>query len=191
MSTRRHSLIPASATLLAVLIGGAATASSAQTPTPPPPKKAQHGESMKDMHDMHGMGMMMNMPHHVLAMAYRDNLVTFAKALRGQVAQSKSVNVDLARPAVAEMRRSFDQMKQHTGAQMSIMSDSAKKAMAGMMQGMETHTSALAGHLSALESEVGGNAPDPAKVSEHTSEILKQCAAMAAMPAKAKPHTMP
>jgi cytochrome c556 len=191
MSTCRHSLIPASAALLAVLMGGAATAGLAQTPAPPPGRKPQHQEAMKGMEHMPGMSAMMNMPHHVLAMAYRDNLVTFAKAVRGQIAQSKTVDVDLARPAVAEMRRSFDQLKQHTGAQMSIMSDSAKKAMAGMMQRMETHTGALAEHLSALESEVGGSMPDPGKVTEHTSEILKLCAAMSAMPAKAKPHTMP
>lgn len=191
MSTRRQSLIPASAALLAVLMGGAATAGLAQTPAPTPAKKPQHQEPMKGMEHMPGMSAMMNMPHHVMAMAYRDNLVTFAKALRGQVARSKTVDVDLARPAVAEMRRSFDQLKQHMGAQMSLMSDSAKKAMAGMMQKMETHTGAMAEHLSALESEVGGSIPDPGKVTEHTSEILKQCAAMSAMPAKAKPHTMP
>lgn len=60
-------------------------------------------------------------PHHVLAMAYRDNLVTFTQALQGQVRQSKTVNPDLARPAVAEMRRSFDQMRQYHQTQMSML----------------------------------------------------------------------
>jgi hypothetical protein len=49
---------------------------------------------------------------------------------------------------------------------------------------------ALGDHLTALESEVNATAPDPEKVSEHTTEILKQCADMSAMHSKAKPHKM-
>jgi hypothetical protein len=96
---------------------------------------------------MQGMSGMLEEPHHVLAMAYRDNLVTFARALRTQVTQSKSVNVDLARPAVSEMRRSFDQMKQHHQAQMAMMGDQAKPAMSGMMQQMEPAERTLGGLL--------------------------------------------
>ena len=145
---------------------------------------------MKGMQHQQGMSMMMNMPHHVLAMAYRDNMLTFAKALRGRVAQSKTVDVDLARPAVAEMRRSFDQMRQHHQAQMAMMGDSARSAMSAAMKGMDGHLTALGEHLSALESVVGGSAPDPAKVTEHTSEIIKQCTAMSGMPMQGKPHNM-
>ncbi len=185
MKTRKYSMIPVATALLALLLTGVTV--TAQAPTPPPGKKPQHQDAMKGMHGMSGM---MGGPHHVLAMAYRDNLATFAKALRGQVAQSKTVDLGLARPAVAEMRRSFDQMQQHHQAQMTMMGDSTKPAMSETMQHLETHLTALGEHLSALESEVGGSTPNPGKVSEHTSEILKQCAAMSAMPAKAKPHTM-
>jgi short-subunit dehydrogenase involved in D-alanine esterification of teichoic acids len=144
----------------------------------------QHQEGMK------GMQGMMEGPHHVLAMAYRDNIATFARALRSQVDQSKTVNLDLARPAVSEMRRSFDQMKQHHQAQMSMMADQTKPAMSGTMQQMETRIATLNEHLTALESEVNASTPDPKKVSEHTSEILKQCAGMLAMSGKPKPHQM-
>jgi hypothetical protein len=88
------------------------------------------------------------------------------------------------------MRRSFDQMKQHHQAQMSMMGDQTKPAMSGTMQQMETRLATLNEHLTALESEVNASAPDPKKVSEHTSEILKQCAGMSVMPGKAKPHQM-
>jgi len=152
------------------------------------------------MKGMQGMSSMMGGPHHVLAMAYRDNLATFARALRGQVTQSKTVNLDLARPAVTEMRRSFDQMKQHHQAQMTMMmgdqtkppmmGDQSKPPMSGKMEQMETHLTALSEHLTALESEVNASTPDPRKVSEHTTEILKHSAGMSAMPAKAKPHQM-
>jgi hypothetical protein len=53
-----------------------------------------------------------------------------------------------------------------------------------------SHMAALGDHLTALESEVNATAPDPEKVSEHTTEILKQCADMSAMHSKAKPHKM-
>jgi hypothetical protein len=171
-------------------MSGAAAPAAAQTPTPPPGKMPQHQEGMKGMKGMEGMSGRMEGPHHVLAMAYRDNLAMFARALQGQVARSKTVDLDLARPAVAEMRRSFDQMRQHHQAQMTMMGDSTKPAMSGAMQHMETHLTALSEHLTALESEANASAPDRKKVSEHTTEILKQCAAMSAMPHKATPHQM-
>jgi hypothetical protein len=180
MKTRKHSMVPAAASLLALLMTGATVTAMAQTPTPPP-TMPPHQEGMKDMQGMSGM---MEGPHHVLAMAYMDNLATFARALGAQVTQSKTVNLDLARPAVAEMRRSLDQMKQHHQAQMTMMGDQTKPPMSEMM---ETHLAALSEHLTALESEVNASTPDPKKVAEHTTEILKQCAGMSAMPANAKP----
>ena len=177
-------MVPAVASLLALLMSGAAVTSMAQTPPPPAGKMPQHQEGMP------GMSGMMGAPHHVLAMAYRENLATFARALQGHATHSKTVNLDLARPAVVEMRRSFDQMQQHHQAQMTLMGDSTKPAMAGTMQHMETHLTALSEHLTALESEVNASTPDPKKVSEHATEILKQSAGMSAMPAKAKPNQM-
>jgi len=193
MKARKISMVSAAAGLLALLMSGVTAAGIAQAPTPSSAKMPQHQEGMKGMKGMKGMqGMsgMMEGPHHVLAMAYRDNLATFARALRAQVSQSKSVNLDLARPAVAEMRRSFDQMKQHHQAQMAMMGDQTKPAMSGTMQQMETHLATLNEHLTALESEVNASTPDPKKVSEHATEILKQCAGMSAMSGKAKPHQM-
>ncbi len=177
-------MVPAAATLLAFLMGGTAVTGMAQTPAP---KMPQHQEGMKGMEGMSGM---MGGPHHVLAMAFRDNLATFGRALQGHVAKSTTVTLDLARPAVAEMRRSFDQMRLHHPAQMMMMAEHPDPAMSGTMQHMETHLTALGGHLAALESEVNVSTPDPKRVSEHTGAILKQCAEMSAMPAKAKPHQM-
>jgi hypothetical protein len=184
MKAPKISMIPATAGLLALLMSSVPAAGVAQAPTPTPAKMPQHQEGMK------GMQSMMEGPHHVLAMAYRDNLATFARALQAQVTRSKTVNLDLARPAVAEMRRSFDQMKQHHQAQMTMMGNQPEPAMAGMMQQMDTHLAALNDHLTALESEVNASTPDPKKVSEHATEILKQCAGMSAMSGKAKPHQM-
>ncbi len=157
-----------------------------------PARMSQHQDSTKDMKDMKGMhpGGMMGGPHQILAMAYRDNIAIFGRALRGHLASSATVNLDLARPAVAEMRRSFDQMKEHHQAQM-MMADNPKPARSEPMQHMETHLTALGEHLTALESEINGAAPNPARASEHTDMILKECAGMSPMPAKATPpHQM-
>ncbi len=190
MKTRKHARVLATTTLLALLMSGAAATAVAQIPTKPSPSTPQHQQGMKDMKGMPAMSGMMRGPHHMLAMAYRDNLKTFAEVLSGHVAKATTVNLDLARPAVAEVRRSFDQMRQHHQAQVMMMSDHADSAMSAMKRHMETHLTALGEHLTALESEVAASTPDPKKVAEHTTEILKQHAGMAKPPAAAAPHKM-
>jgi hypothetical protein len=139
---------------------------------------------------MMGMMGMMGGPHQVLAMAYGENLATFARALRGQVRQAKSVNLEVARPATSEMRRSYDQMREHHQAHMKLMGDTAKAPMSAKMARMDKHLSALSEHLTALESEIASSTPDYRKVSEHTGEILELCGEMSAMHNMSKPHTM-
>ena len=92
--------------------------------------------------------------------------------------------------ATAEMRRSFDQMREHHQAHVKTMDAPAESTMSAMASHMESHLAALNVHLSALESEVNAGGPDAAKVSEHTTEILKECAGMFSMAGKAKPHRM-
>ena len=184
MKNRKHSMIPVAAGFLALLVSSAATTGTAQGTMPMSTKMPMHQEGMKSMPGM------MDGPHHVLAMAYRDNLTTFARALQGQVTKSKSVNLDLARPAAAEMRRSFDQMKEHHQAQVSMMGDHPSPAMMDTKQHMETHLTAVNEHLTELETELNATAPDPKKVAEHTSMILKHCAGMSEMSGKATPHQM-
>lgn len=190
MKTPTHSMVSARAAIVALLVSVAASTGMAQTPKTASGKMPQHQDGMKGMKDMRDMRGMMGGPHQVLAMAYRDNLVTFARALRGQVNETKSVRLDFARPAVSEMRRSFDQMKEHHQAQMKVMADRSDPPTSRMMQQMDTHLSALGEHLTALESEIGASTPDYKKVSEHSTVILKQCAEMSAMHGTSKPHKM-
>ena len=90
----------------------------------------------------------------MLAMAYHQNLATFAKSLHQQTMQASSVNVEFARAAVTEMRRSFDQMKQHHQEHMQAMNADMQTKMSAMMQQMETHHIELNTQLTALEQEV-------------------------------------
>jgi hypothetical protein len=144
----------------------------------------QHKEGMMDM------SAMKLEPHHVLAMAYRDNLVTFAKALRQQAGNATTVTPEFAGAAVAEMRRSFDQMQQHHQEHMKTMSEPMKSHMSEMIQKMDTHKTAVEEHLGALEKEVQAGTPDGARVSEHIAEVLKHCDAMSTMNAGTTDHKM-
>lgn len=211
MTHGKHLMARATSVVMLLLMG-AATIAGAQARARTPGRMPRGTPEAKGTP---GMNSMMSGPHHVLTKAYRDNLISFARVLRGHVALTKNVDVGLARPAVAEMRRSFDQMQLHHKAQMAEMGDQmmadtsaaetsmAEKKMGGMkmddrtkpsmatsMQAMEVHFTALNEHLGALEVEVNAGMPDAAKISLHLTEILKHCAAMSSVCGTTKPHHM-
>lgn len=120
-------------------------------------------------------------PHHTLAMAYHQNLAIFARALHEQTSGADSVNVEFARAAVAEMRRSFGQMKEHHQAHMQGMSAEMRARMSGMMPQMETHQRELDALLTSLEQAVSSAAPDAKNVSSLAAGVLTHLDAMARM----------
>ena len=134
------------------------------------------GPSNKEM--SHDQMKMTNEPHHVLAMAYRQNLAAFAKVLQQQTAGAASVNIEFARAAVTEMRRSFDQMKQHHQEHMGTMSAEMHTKMSGMMKQMEAHQTELNTQLMALEQEVQLSTPDAKKVATLAASVNSHIAAM-------------
>ncbi len=129
--------------------------------------------------------MMATGPHQALAMAYHESLAAFAKALQEQTANATAVDVDFARAAVAEMRRDFDQMKEHHEAHMKSMSAEMHAQMAGQMSGMmkqmETHQGELNTQLTALEQEVQSTKPDAKRVSTLAASVTAHLSAMAKM----------
>lgn len=142
-------------------------------------KKPPAQEAKKDAHQHGSMDMskMMQEPHHVLAMAYAENLATFAKALRDQVEASKSVDPDFARAAVGELRRSFDTMQQHLAEHSKAMPADHEGRM-GAMQAMNSHVSAIRQSLTALERESETAAPQASKISERAAEIINHIGEM-------------
>lgn len=157
------------ASSLALLLSAAGARGSAQAPAQSLRKTPQD---------------MMTVPdgsHQALLMAYRDNVATFARAIQRQATLAKAVDLGLARPAIAEMRRSFAQIQLHHQA-LATMDDQSK-------QRRETRLAALNEHLTALEAELNGATPDPKKVAAQATEILHQCAGVP-LPAEAKPLSM-
>ena len=119
------------------------------------------------------MNKMMQEPHHVLAMAYMQNLATFAKGLRDQVDSTNTVDGEFARAAVSEMRRSFDAMQQHVADHMKSVPADMQSHMGMMMQAMDTHLSAIKQSLTSLEREIQADTPSASKVSVSAGEIVK------------------
>lgn len=141
----------------------------------------QHGETKppaqsapKDAHQHGSMdaGKMMNEPHHLLAMAYAENMARFAKVLEGQVKAANSVDAEFARAAIGELRRSFDTMQQHLGEH-SKTAPASQAGHAGMMQAMNAHVSAIRQSLTALGREIDAANPSAARVSERAAEIVR------------------
>jgi cytochrome c556 len=138
----------------------------------------------------HDQMSMANEPHHVLAMAYHQNLAAFAKVLQKHAAGANSVNVGFARAAVTEMRRSFDQMKRHHQEHMQTMSADMHTRMSGMMKQMVTHQAELNGDLTALEQEVRLSTPDAKRVSRLAASVHSHGTSMSMMKQDGKGSTM-
>jgi len=167
-----------------ILIASAVAATSQQD-------KDKMSQGMMDM------SAMMNEPHHQLAMAYKENLLNFAKALRQATTDTNTVNASFARDAVAEMKRSFDQMQEHQqnhikamDGKTKAMDEKMKADMAGMMKDMDTKTAAIKEDLAALDKEVQTSAPDSKRISSYVDDILKNCDSMSKMHGDMMQHKM-
>lgn len=139
---------------------------------------------------MMDMSAMMNEPHHQLAMAYKENMVNFAKALQLATANTTTVDAPFARVVVTEMRRSFDQMQEHHHSHMKLMDEKMKMNMADMMKTMETQVGAIKDDLAALEKEVQASAPDSKNISKYVEDLLKNCDSMSKMHDDKMEHKM-
>ena len=124
---------------------------------------------------------MMNEPHHALAMAYMENIGTFAKTLNTQAEVSSPLDAKFARAAVAEMKRSLDQMEDHHGAHMKTMSAEMRSHMATMVKDMEMHRTMLKNAVSALEKDVRADHPDSKQIATDSDKILKHLDEMSKM----------
>ena len=95
---------------------------------PPPDLKGQMKSVMQEHPEL--MQEIMANPHHVLAMAYRNNLLSFGQALKKTAGLCDIVPPELARTAVNEMKHSLDQLeKQHAAVLQALPAD--KKALLG------------------------------------------------------------
>jgi hypothetical protein len=126
----------------------------------------------------HDQMMMVTEPNYVMATAYHQSLLTFARALNGQAVGTAPMNKEFARDAVTEMRRSFDMMKKYNDEYMETVSAEVRTSSAPMMQQLETHRADLNVQLTALEKEVALDLPDAKKVASLTANVQTHLDAM-------------
>lgn len=122
-------------------------------------------------------------PQDALAMAYHNSVGTFATALHQQATRSGPIPVVFARHAAAEMRRSFDRMKDHHNAHMKTMSAETHTRMAEMRKQTEMRQGDLDGQIAALEQEVRSSTPDTGKLAKLAAAVKINLAAIAKMKA--------
>jgi hypothetical protein len=139
-------------------------------------------------HDTSKMDMsaMMAEPHHALAMAYKQNIGTFAKVLHDQAMGSTPLDAGFAREAVAEMKRSLDQMEAHHAEHMGTMSEEMRSHMATMMKDMEAHGTMLKNAVNALEQDVKADHLDSKRIAADSASVLEHLDAMSKMHADKK-----
>ncbi len=125
------------------------------------------------------MSAMMNEPHHVLTMAFLQNVQTFAKALNEQAQGGNQLSADFARAAVSEISRSFDEARSHHQEHVKTMSPGSPSRMSGMGD-MDMRDSKLKEAIRTLEKDVENYtlsskqiAADCADVLKHLDEMLK------------------
>lgn len=120
-------------------------------------------------------------PHHVMAMAYLQNIGTFAKALRDQAQESNQLSSDFARAIVNEISRSLDKADDHHQEHMKTMDADMRSKMAAMMKDMELRRSKLKDAVKALEKDVSNYTLDAKLIAADSAEILKQLDDMSKM----------
>jgi hypothetical protein len=127
---------------------------------------SQDGAGMHRMMQPEMRGQMMRNPQHLLMMAYHKNVMNFARVLDKAARQGETVPPDLARTAVAEMRRSVDEVEKLRAGQ---------KFPADMQKMMDQHLVAVKTHLRDLE-ELSKSARIPSQeVLKHTQVLLGGC----------------
>lgn len=170
--------------LLALTVFGAGSAMALAGQQHGADKPMQHGAGMMDMSGM------MAEPHHVLAMAYMQNLGAFTHALHHQAETASPLDTDFARSAVDEIKRSFDEMEKHHGEHMKSMSPEMRTHMEAMMKEMGMHRAMLKDSVGALDRDVQSDHIDAKKVAADCAVILEHLDAMSKMHADKKPMKM-
>lgn len=130
------------------------------------------------------MAEMKKSPHHVSMMAYQQNELTFAKALRDMAKVGKLEDVALARNAFAEIKRSMAKMDEIHQTHMATMSAEMRAKMEPMMlkmkPKMDAEKAAMKEHIDALEKALQMDMPDARVVGKHASELVLKLEKMSA-----------
>lgn len=120
------------------------------------------------------MAEMKNSPHHSIMMAYRQNVLTFAKALRDMSKSAQLQDPGLAREALAEIKRGMERMEGLHQSQAGKMSVEMRDMMKPMMEKMQADRAAMSEHVLALGNALEAATPDAREVEKHANALVSQ-----------------
>ncbi len=120
------------------------------------------------------MAAMEKSPQHLMTMAYRQNVKTFAKSLRDMSKGGKLDNLEMARKCLSEMKRNMAKTEESHLLHMETMTSEMNQIMFPMMEKMHAENTLVKEHIAALEKALEGATPNAATVYKHAAEIAKQ-----------------
>ena len=175
-------------TVIALIVFGGWTTLAQTKPQPEPENKpASHQAGKKGQETVHAeqsktaMSAMISEPHQVLAMVYRQNIGTFAKALGDQAQVNSSLSADFARAIAGEISRSFDKAEEHDREHVKTMSLEMRSKTTAMMKAMDTYRSKLKDAIATLEKDVRDYTLKSKQIAIDSTEILKYLDEMSKM----------
>ena len=135
-------------------------------------------DTMKGMPQHHGMKKeMMRNPQHLLMMAHHKNVLTFGHMLEKMARQGETVPRDFARAAIAEMRRSTEEMERYRAGAMRDM-PAEMKDQGDMKKKMDQHLVNVKTHLRQLEDLASKDRIPSQEVLKHLEPIFEGCEGM-------------
>lgn len=122
-----------------------------------------------NMNEMHKDG------HHALMMAYHHNAIAFTRVLWDISSDGKIEDVDLARAAFAEVKRSMeraDEIHKTHMAGMDKMDAAMMEKMKPMMDKMAAEKAVIMMHMSMLDKALQATSPDAQEIAMHTAFLI-------------------
>jgi FKBP-type peptidyl-prolyl cis-trans isomerase len=119
-------------------------------------------------------------PHHLVAMAYHQSALTFAKSLRDMAAGAKIEDLNLARTVFAEIKRNLDKMDEIHRSHLDSMSQEMRNKMRSMMDKMQAQMTGMKEQLNALEKSLTSDSPNAKDVHTYASELVMELSKMGA-----------
>lgn len=128
----------------------------------------QHPEMKKEM---------MANPQHMLMMAYHSNMMTFSHKLMKVARQGETVPREFARTAIAEMRRSTEEMERYRAEAMRNVPANVKEH-GDMQKMMDQHLVDVKTHLRELENLARADRIPSQDVLKHLDAMIEGCEGM-------------
>lgn len=111
-------------------------------------------------------------PRHLMTMAYRNNLKIFSEALRDMTKDGKPAEVESARKAFSEIKRSMEKMEDFHLLHMQTMTAEMTEIMFPMMEKMQAENVLIKEHITKLEKALKADTPNMSEVNKHAAEII-------------------